>query len=201
MERPEEHITPSRAAVPGGGPFVLPRNRFSNGIERVIITAGDMASWLWPLLVIVVVTQVVMRYGFGRGSVMIEEFQWHIYAIGFMIGLSYCADVDRHVRVDVFAERLSMRSRAWIELTGLSLFLLPFVLLIALEGIGYAKSSYDFREVSAAPGGLPYRWILKSFIPIAFGLLTLAALSRITRCLTLLFNFPRVLVSDTVRKG
>jgi TRAP-type mannitol/chloroaromatic compound transport system permease small subunit len=110
-----------------------------------------------------------------------------------MIGLSYCADVDRHVRVDVLAERLSERTRGWIELVGLTLFMLPFVLVIAYEGIGYAKSSYDFKEISAAPDGLPYRWILKSFIPIAFGLLTLAALSRITRCTTLLFNWPRAL--------
>ena len=201
MERPEEHVQPSPAAVPGGEPFVLPRNRFSNAIDRVIVFAGDLASWLWPILVIVVVMQVVLRYGFGRGSIMFEEIQWHIYAVGFMIGLSYCADVDRHVRVDVFAERLSLRTRAWIELVGLALFMLPFVLLIAVEGVAYAKSAFDFGEVSAAPGGLPYRWALKSFITIAFALLTLAALSRLTRCATLLFDFPRALASDTVRRG
>lgn len=201
MERPEEHVQPSVAAVLGGEPFVLPRNRFSNAIDRIIIVAGDLASWLWPILVIVVVMQVVLRYGFGRGSIMFEEIQWHIFAVGFMIGLSYCADVDRHVRVDVLAERLSRRTRAWIELIGLALFMLPFVLLIAVEGVAYAKSAYDFSEISAAPGGLPYRWVLKSFIPIAFALLTLAALSRLTRCTTLLFDFPRALTSDTFRKG
>lgn len=197
MERPEEHVQPSVAVAPGGGPFVLPRNRFSNAVDRVIVLAGDLASWLWPLLVAIVVLQVVLRYGFGRGSIMFEEIQWHIYAVGFMIGLSYCADVDRHVRVDVLAERWSVRTRGWIELVGLALFMLPFVFLIAIEGVWYAKSAYDFKEVSAAPGGLPYRWVLKSFIPIAFALLTLAALSRITRCTTLLFNWPRVLSDRT----
>lgn len=201
MEPPEEHVQPSVAAAPGGEPFVLPRNRFSNAIDRVIVVAGDLASWLWPLLVVVVVLQVVLRYGFGRGSIMFEELQWHIYAVGFMIGLSYCADVDRHVRVDVLAERWSVRTRGWIELVGLALFMLPFVLLIAIEGVAYAKSAYDFNEVSAAPGGLPYRWVLKSFIPIAFTLLTLAALSRLTRCTTLLFNWPRLLTTDRSRKG
>jgi TRAP-type mannitol/chloroaromatic compound transport system permease small subunit len=201
MERPEEHVQLSSAAIPGGEPFVLPRNRFSNAIDRVIVVSGDLASWLWPILVAVVVLQVVLRYGFGQGSIMFEEIQWHIYAVGFMIGLSYCADVDRHVRVDVFAERLSLRTRAWIELFGLALFMLPFVLLIAIEGVGYAKSAFDFGEVSAAPGGLPYRWVLKSFITIAFALLTLAALSRLTRCTTLLFDTPRALASDPARRG
>ncbi len=201
MERPEAHVQPSVAAIPGGGRLVLPRNRVSNAIDRVIVVAGDVASWLWPLLVAVVVLQVVLRYGFGRGSVMFEEIQWHIYAVGFMIGLSYCADVDRHVRVDVLAERWPLRTRAWVELAGLALFMLPFVLLIAVEGVGYAKAAWDFGEVSAAPGGLPYRWAVKSFITIAFALLTLAALSRLTRCTTLLFAFPRPLASDTVRQG
>ena len=197
MERPEEHVE-TRAGVPGG-PFVLPRNPLSNAIDRVIVTAGDLASWLWPILVAVTVAQVVLRYGFGQGSIMLEELQWHIYAVGFMIGLSYCADVDRHVRVDVVAEKWSLRTRGWIELAGLSFFLLPFAILVAIEGIPYAKSAFDFGEVSAAPGGLPYRWILKSFITIAMALLALTAFSRLTRCTTLLFGFPKALPANGKR--
>lgn len=197
MERPEEHVE-TKAGVPGG-PFRLPRNRLSNAIDRIIVTAGDLASWLWPILVVVTVAQVVLRYGFGQGSIMFEELQWHIYAVGFMIGLSYCADVDRHVRVDVVAEKWSPRTRGWIELIGLAAFLLPFVLIVAIEGVPYARSAYDFNEVSAAPGGLPYRWVLKSFITIAFALLALTAFSRMTRCTTLLFGFPNALPGDAKR--
>lgn len=195
MERPEEHVGKPLANL-GGGPFALPRNFFSNAVDSVIVRAGDAASWLWPLLVAVVVLQVVLRYGFGRGSIMFEEIQWHIYAIGFMIGLSYCADVDRHVRVDVLAERWSPRTRAWIELVGLAAFMLPFVLVIFVEGIPYAKAAWDFGEVSAAPGGLPYRWALKAFISIAAALLALSAISRLSRCVTLLFGFPKPLADN-----
>jgi len=141
----------------------------------------------------------VLRYGFGKGSIMFEELQWHIYAVGFMIGLSYCADVDRHVRVDVIAEKWSLRTRAWIELIGLVAFLLPFAVIVAFEGVPYAKSAWDFHEVSAAPGGLPYRWVLKSFISIAFALLALTAVSRLTRCTTLLFGFPKALPTNGER--
>lgn len=199
MERPEEHVAPDAKAAVAGGPLVLPRNRVSNAIDTVIVAAGDLASWLWPILVAVTVAQVILRYGFGQGSIMFEELQWHIYAVGFMIGLSYCADVDRHVRVDVVAEKWSLRTRGWIELAGLAFFLLPFAVIVALEGIPYAKSAYDFGEVSAAPGGLPYRWILKSFIPIAMALLALTAFSRLTRCTTLLFGFPQALPANGKR--
>jgi TRAP-type mannitol/chloroaromatic compound transport system permease small subunit len=195
MESSVEHFgTPS--AVLGAGSFDLPRNRFSNAVDSVVVRAGDAASWLWPLLVAVVVLQVVLRYGFGRGSAMLEELQWHIYAVGFMIGLSYCANVDRHVRVDVIAERWPARTRAWVELAGLTAFLLPFVLVVFVEAIPYAKSAWDFNEVSASPGGLPYRWVPKSFISIAAALLALSAISRLSRCLTLLFGFPKPLASN-----
>lgn len=196
MERPLELEEAGPLASVAGGPLVLPRNRFSNAIDRLIARIGHAASWLWPILVAVVVLQVVLRYGFGKGSIMFEELQWHIYAVGFMIGLSYCADVDRHVRVDVLAERWTLRTRAWIELAGLVAFMLPFVLVLAIEGIPYAKSAWDFGEVSAAPGGLPYRWVLKSFISIAAGLLVLSAISRLSRCTTLLFGFPAPLPSN-----
>jgi TRAP-type mannitol/chloroaromatic compound transport system permease small subunit len=116
-----------------------------------------------------------------------------------MIGLSYCADVDRHVRVDVLAEKWPLRTRGWIELIGLAAFLLPFAIVVAYEGIEYARSAYAFGEVSAAPGGLPYRWILKSFITIAFVLLGLTAFSRLTRCMTLLFGYPKALLSNGKR--
>jgi len=99
----------------------------------------------------------------------------------------------------VLAERWSHRTRAWIELAGLTAFMLPFVLVIAIEGIPYAKSAWDFHEVSAAPGGLPYRWVLKSFITIAAVLLSLAAISRISRCTTELFGFPAPLAANGER--
>ena len=199
MERPEEHVASDAKAAVAGGPLVLPRNRLSNAIDTVIVAAGDAASWLWPILVAVTVAQVVLRYGFGQGSVMLEELQWHIYALGFMIGLSYCADVDRHVRVDVIAEKWPLRTRGWIELAGLAFFLLPFAVIVAIEGVPYAKSAFDFKEVSAAPGGLPFRWILKSVITIAFVLLALTAFSRLTRCMTLLFGYPKALVANGKR--
>lgn len=193
MERPEEHLQAPLAVSHGGGPFVLPRNRLSNVIDALIVRAGDAASWLWPILIAVVVVNVFARYVLGIGSIMLEEVQWHIYAVGFLIGLSYCADIDRHVRVDVLAEHWSPRTRAWIELAGLAFFMLPFVLILAIESVPYVKSAWDFGEVSTAPGGLPYRWVLKSFMVIGMALLALAAFSRLTRCTTLLFGFPRPL--------
>ncbi|MCS6878260.1 MAG: TRAP transporter small permease subunit [Geminicoccaceae bacterium] len=171
--------------------FRLPRTAPSDLLEAVVLKVNYVAAFLWALLVLVVVFAVTLRYVFGRGSIMLEEIQWHIYGIGFILALSYALVTDRHVRIDVFAERLPVRSRGWIELAGLLFLLIPFCLAVILEAIPFVSRSWRFNEVSAAPGGLPYRWIPKSFILWGFTLLLLAAIARLLRVTALLFGRPR----------
>lgn len=171
--------------------FALPRTAVSNILDRFVRWVGRVTSWIWVILVAVIVLQVVLRYFFNMGSIQLEELQWHVYAIGFILGLSYCMVEDRHVRVDVVAERLRPRKRAWIELFGLCFLLLPFLITILLQSIPYIEVSFIQNERSAAPGGLPYRWILKSFIFWGFLLLVLAAVARLLRCTAMLFGVPR----------
>jgi TRAP-type mannitol/chloroaromatic compound transport system permease small subunit len=52
-------------------------------------------------------------------------------------------------------------------------------------------ASFMQGEVSQAPAGLPYRWALKFFLPLSFGLLFVAALARVTKVTALLFGVPR----------
>lgn len=169
----------------------LPATRFSAGVGAVVRRIGVAASWLWLVLVLVIVFQVVLRYVFGQGSIALEEFQWHLYGVAFLLGLGFCLQADRHVRIDVLAEQWPLRSKAWVELVGLALFLLPFVVAVIYESAKFAYVSWQFGEISSAPGGLPYRWIIKGFIPIGFTLLGVAALARLSRCTALLFGFPR----------
>jgi TRAP-type mannitol/chloroaromatic compound transport system permease small subunit len=129
----------------------------------------------------VIVVQVVARYAFNTGSVAIEELQWHLYAIGFMLGLSFTELRERNVRIDVLAERFSHRKRLWIELFGLLLLFLPLTIFVLWAAVPFFWSSYQLNETSAAAGGLPYRWFLKSFIITAFALLVLVGLGRLTR--------------------
>jgi TRAP-type mannitol/chloroaromatic compound transport system permease small subunit len=171
--------------------FALPRTRVSNALDTFVRWIGRMTAWLWVLLVLVIVLQVVLRYAFNMGSIQLEELQWHIYAVGFILGLSYCLVEDRHVRVDVVAERLHPKTRAWIEFLGLSLLLLPFLVTILIQSVPYIWSSYIQSESSAAPGGLPYRWLLKSFMFWGFLLLVMAALARFLRCTAYIFGLPR----------
>lgn len=173
-------------AAPG-----LPHTVFSRLVDRVVGAIGQAASWLWLVLVLVIVAQVGLRYVFGQGSILLEELQWHIYGVGFLLALGFCLQVDRHVRIDVLAERWSLRSRTKFEVAGLLVFLLPFCVAVILEGGLLAYHAWLLGEVSAAPGGLAHRWAIKAAIPAGFVILTIAALARLSRCTALLLGFPR----------
>ncbi len=131
-----------------------------------------------------------MRYLLGEGRIEFEEIQWHLYAIGFMLGLATCMDSDQHVRVDVLHEHTSHRTQAFIELYGLLLLFLPFVVAMLVFSLPFVEYSFTNSEISDAPGGLPGRWLIKGVIPLAMALLAIAGISRLSRVLAFLFGWP-----------
>jgi TRAP-type mannitol/chloroaromatic compound transport system permease small subunit len=166
---------------------MYPETRLSRIVDGWIIRIGKVTSWIWLILLGVIMLNVVMRYLFSEGRIELEELQWHLYSVGFLIGMSYAYQADAHVRVDVLHERLRPRLKAWIELYGTLLLLIPFILLIVIYGIPFVTSSFAVNEVSSSPGGLPNRWLIKAVLPFGFVLLALAVLARLSRVWSFLF--------------
>ena len=181
---------PGLAEGDGGHLPSLPRTRFSEAVDPAITWIGKAASVFWPVLVLIITVNVVMRYAFGSGRIEFEEIQWHLFAIGFLLPLGWCVLIDAHVRIDVFAEHYSRRAKLWIEAACIVGWLLPFIALVVWYSIPFVAYSFRINEVSEAPGGLPYRWMIKSFLLIGFAILGLAVVSRLTRVFAELFG-PR----------
>ena len=133
-----------------------------SGWEGLLLRIAHAFSWLWLALIAVIIFAVVLRYVFGIGRIELEELQWHLYAVGFLSGLGYSLESDDHVRVDFIRARLSLRMQAWVELYGLLLLLFPFVALILYYSLPFIHYSWLTGEVSQAPGGLSFRWLIKS---------------------------------------
>ena len=165
----------------------LPQTSVSARIDALIERVGKITSVIWVVLLAVIVVNVVLRYVFSEGRIELEELQWHLYSIGFLLGLSYAYQADTHIRVDVLHERLSLRAQAWIELYGILLFLLPFIALILIYAMPFVAASFALGEISPSPGGLPMRWLIKAFLPIGFALLLLAVFARLHRVWHYLF--------------
>ncbi|MFQ3195124.1 MAG: TRAP-type mannitol/chloroaromatic compound transport system permease small subunit [Colwellia sp.] len=166
----------------------LPDTVISKLFERVLLVIGNISSWIWIVLMAVIVINVLMRYVLGYGRIEFEELQWHLYAAGWLIGLSYCYVADDHVRVDLIHDRLTLKTQAWIEFLGIIFLLTPFILLVLWYSLPFIIYSWELGEVSGAPGGLPYRWIMKSVLFIGFALLLISTISRFSRICSLLFS-------------
>jgi len=151
-------------------------NKFSNII-------GTIAAILLLGLLLNVFYDVIMRYLFNDVSIGMQELEWHLYATVFLLGISYTLKENAHVRVDIIYERLSPKKQAFIDITGTLFLLLPFSILVAYYGIGFAQESYSLGEGSGDPGGLPYRWIIKSMISLSFIFVIISSLGFMLRSL------------------
>jgi len=128
-------------------------------LDRISATVGRAASWLTLLMVLVTFVVVVMRYVFDAGAVWLQESVVWMHAVVFMLGAAYTLQQDEHVRVDIFYRGMTARRRALVDLAGVVLFLLPLCLFLAYKAWDFVAVSWQLRETSREPGGMPYPWI------------------------------------------
>ena len=152
-------------------------------IDRISHATGKLVAWLTLLMVIVTCIIVVMRYVFDAGLIWMQESVVWMHGTVFMLGAAYTLLHEDHVRVDVFYRAMSERRRAWVDLIGVVIFLLPLCMLLAVKSYNFAAFSWSIHEASRESGGLPYPLVstLKSVLvvmPIAVGLQGISLLLR-----------------------
>ncbi|WP_417228359.1 TRAP transporter small permease subunit [Amphritea sp.] len=169
-------------------PNSLPSVPLADSIDRAIQKIGHLIAWAYVLLVFVIITQVILRKGFSSGLIIFEELEWHLYAVGVMFGLSFAQTTNSHIRVDLFYSSFRANTKYVIEILGILLLVMPFILVIFIHSLDFVADSFRINEHSESPSGLPYRWLVKSVIPASMALLGLAVLSRLYRDTVLLFR-------------
>lgn len=149
---------------------------------------GIFAAWLTTLLVINVFYDTIMRYVFNKGSIGLQELEWHIFSVIFLVGAAYTLKHGGHVRVDIIYTKMSSRTKAWIDLLGTFILLVPFCLIVIFATKMFVLNSWAVREMSPDPGGLPARYIIKAIIPAGFFLLLLQGISQAFKSLLYLLG-------------
>lgn len=168
----------------------LQDNPISRKIDQIINLIGQLFSWLWLVLLFVIIGNVILRYAFSQGMIELEELQWYLYAAAWLVGLSYTFIADDHVRVDVILERLGFKAQMWIELFGLLLLFLPFVLFILYFSVSFVELSWVTSETSTSANGLSARWLIKGCLWFSFFLLFLVGISRLLRVIASIKKGP-----------
>jgi TRAP-type mannitol/chloroaromatic compound transport system permease small subunit len=149
-------------------------------VERLVDWVGRAASWLALAIVVLMATNVVLRYLFSYGSVWAQELEWHLLAPLILFAIAWAMQKGEHVRVDVAYAHFSARNKALVNIVSAVLCLAIAVLVVYLS-LKYVQQSYVIDEKSADPGGLSHRWVLKALIPLGFVLLCLQSVAEIVK--------------------
>lgn len=144
-------------------------------LERCIDAIGRAAAWLNLGMVAATCVVVVLRYAFDSGAIFLQEAVIYLHGAAFLAGLSYALRHDAHVRVDAVSSRLTARTRAWVDLLGHALLLMPVAGAVIVLSAGYVADSWAVLEGSQEVGGVPAVFLLKTLIPVGAGLLLLQA--------------------------
>jgi tripartite ATP-independent transporter DctM subunit len=155
--------------------------QFSYLLERLSKYAGLLAAVLVLVLSLLVAYDAMMRYLFSAGSIALQEVEWHLFDMIFLLGLSYALKHDKHVRVDIFFERYSGNTQKVVQILSMLLLVLPFAMLMLVDAYDMTLQSYLQHEVSPDPGGLGHRWVIKAVLVAGFVLLIVQALSEILK--------------------
>lgn len=157
-------------------------------IDLINEKIGQFVAWFATLLMVLVCIDVFLRYVFGFSSAFLSELEWHIFSLLFLFGAAFTLKDDKHVRVDVFYAKFSEKKKALVNFFGSLVFLLPFCVIVIKGGLPYTEFAYRLNESSSDPGGLPMRFIVKSFIVIGFSLLFLQGISLLLKSLQTLLR-------------
>lgn len=139
-------------------------------IERLVDVVGECTSWLALVIIVLMATNVLLRYLFSIGSVWAQELEWHLLVPLILFGTSYALRHGEHVRVDIVYGKFSDRTKVIVDLVSAFLAIAISILFIWFS-LHYVQQAYVIDEGSQDPGGLPHRYLLKALIPVGFALL------------------------------
>lgn len=158
----------------------------ADGIDRLTAAIGRGAAWLVLGMALLQFALVMARYFFSRGSIWLDESLIYAHAGLFMLTAAWTLQIGGHVRVDVFYAETSARTKAWIDLAGTLIFLLPFAAAVFWLSLPYVERSWAVLERSPEASGLPFVYLLKTLIPVFAVLMALQGIAQAVRaCETL----------------
>src|SRR3954469_2505224 len=152
-------------------------------IDRLNTVIGRAASWCALAIVLIGFAVVLLRYVLGLGSIWLQESILYAHAALFLLAAAWTLKENGHVRVDVFYASASPRVKAWVDLLGALLLLLPFCIAIIWFSWSYVVRSWVVLERSRETSGLPLVFALKTLIPLFAVLLALQGIAMAIRAL------------------
>lgn len=162
--------------------------RISNFFDRIVSAIGAVGAWLCLPLIAIIIFDVITRRFLVLGSTKLQELEWHLHAMLFFLCIGWAYLKHAHVRIELVHERLPRKSQIWIEFLGCLFFLIPYCLIVLFHGVDWWLKSWGINEMSDSATGLPYRWVIKFFLPFGFFIILMGAVTVFLRKTVQLFG-------------
>lgn len=170
-------------------------------MERIVQFCGRLGAWIiLPLIAVIMFDILTRKFHWSQqlisnswlfnyiSSGHLQDWEWHLHTVLFLCVLGYAYTRNAHVRVDILRDKLAPRGKAWIELIGCLVFLIPFSVLLLYYAIPFVEIAWIHNEQSQSMTGLKHRWAIKAFLIPGFALILLAGLSTVLRLIVFLFG-------------
>jgi TRAP-type mannitol/chloroaromatic compound transport system permease small subunit len=154
--------------------------QFSRVVDALSARIGQMAMWLILITTFISAGNAVVRKVFNNSSNALLEIQWYIFAAVFLLGAGYAFLRNAHVRIDFISSKFSARTRNWIDIGGILIFLFPLCYMMITLGWPTFENAWVSGEISTNAGGL-VRWPVYGLIPLGFALLMLQGASELIK--------------------
>jgi TRAP-type C4-dicarboxylate transport system permease small subunit len=92
-------------------------------IEKLSYWGGYLSGWLVPIMMMLVVVDVFMRYVMRQPLMISDEFSAYMLVALAYLGFAYTWRQKGHVRIEIIVSRLPSKIYGWVRLIGLILTL------------------------------------------------------------------------------
>ena len=150
-------------------------------IENITLKVGRTTSWLILFMTLIAFSVALLRYFFNIGFVWMQESYIWMHGLVFLLGSAYTLLDDKHVRVDIFYDKFSIKTKAIIQIITILFFVIPLSTLIVVEGLPFVEMSFLQNESSGDPGGLCCRWIIKSSMVVGFLVVLIQSITELKK--------------------
>ncbi|MFQ5566577.1 MAG: TRAP transporter small permease subunit [Paracoccaceae bacterium] len=176
----------------------------ANVFDRIARSVGKAAGWIIMLLIFVIMFDVITRkvdlirlsfsdisinYGYSISTIL-QDLEWHFHGVLLLLTFGFGYLMNAHVRVDIFRENLSRKKQAWMEFFALVLMAIPFLVIMLYFTWRFVVISYGQGEGSESMTGIPWRYVIKAFMPIGILVALMAAVATLIRLIAYLFGAP-----------
>jgi TRAP-type mannitol/chloroaromatic compound transport system permease small subunit len=165
--------------------------KLSRLIDAASERIGALIYWLVLAAVLISAGNAIVRKAFNASSNAFLEIQWYLFSAVFLLGAGYTFLRNAHVRIDFVANHFSARTRNWIDIVGMLVFLVPLCIVFIELSWPLFVNAWESGEMSQNSGGL-IRWPAYVLVPLGFALLLLQAFSELVKR----FAFLRGLIPD-----